>query len=528
MGSPTGTEAILAQATEIRRSLKPLFSRVSELRRRVSENPSSKEAKAELAAAESEASAASEALGEATRRVIEALGLSEEDIDLLSDRSDPGDEVDRRPRLSVAAGEIEPTGRVDDHISATYEVLKSVAPADWLRTEWDHGHRLADRFRSTPLSLIRGSRIESEVRPIHRYAQLLGVVDDFRQNRADYDFFAGATLVPQAVALALKIDHLREIQGDINDRLSALWRLPTDTVESTIYELVVGATCVERGRELESLPAGQAKTPDFRVHDYSFPAVIECKRKQAFSDSDIAEERTMRSLFLTLREEVLKHGMIGRFDLILRVEDPPIRDIIDAARRQRFAAYPRTATEYPWGTIGWTELPRRVAFPATRLYSPIMLKHVFGWNTDIPVADGIICQVEDPGALELDEVRAPLALTWSNDSPALLRRRARTIAALYGAAFKQIPAGELGIVYASYQEGDRPAIADDRMAFMEKQLEEWTHRWEIRVPISIVTRLIPRPLAHGAPDLVETGMRIVSGHYGDPSWFADFPTAVYT
>ena len=59
----------------------------------------------------------------------------------------------------------------------------------------------------------------------------------------------------------------------------------------------------------------------------------------------------------------------------------------------------------------------------------------------------------------------------------------------------------MGTVYVAYSEGDRPSVADDRSAFMIEQLKAWDHRWEIRVPVAVLNRLVARPLAHGSHDV---------------------------
>lgn len=93
---------------------------------------------------------------------------------------------------------------------------------------------------------------------------------------------------------------------------------------------------------------------------------------------------------------------------------------------------------------------------------------------------------------------------------------------------RQIPPGEVGVVYVCFQEADREPVADDRTRFLERELREWTHEWQIRVPATIMTRIIPRALGHGNPDLVETGLQFYSATMGSPTWFADFPSRGFT
>jgi hypothetical protein len=86
----------------------------------------------------------------------------------------------------------------------------------------------------------------------------------------------------------------------------------------------------------------------------------------------------------------------------------------------------------------------------------------------------------------------------------------------------------MGIIYVAYVEGAREEAADLRVAAYEERLKDWEHSGNIRIPISVLTRLYPRPLGEGNPDLIESGVQVVSALYGDPSLFDDFPTTIFT
>jgi hypothetical protein len=58
-------------------------------------------------------------------------------------------------------------------------------------------------------------------------------------------------------------------------------------------------------------------------------------------------------------------------------------------------------------------------------------------------------------------------------------------------------------------------------------VREWEHAASIRVPIAVLTRLYPRTLDHGTPDLIENSIRLY-GEHGDMLLFQDFPTNVFT
>ena len=83
------------------------------------------------------------------------------------------------------------------------------------------------------------------------------------------------------------------------------------------------------------------------------------------------------------------------------------------------------------------------------------------------------------------------------------------------------------MIYVAYQEGTREHIADLRTQNFIKRIREWHHPASIRVPISVLIRLYPRPLNEGQPDLIENAMWLVSGEYGEPKLTSQFPATVF-
>src|SRR5439155_199180 len=131
------------------------------------------------------------------------------------------------------------------------------------------------------------------------------------------------------------------------------------------------------------------------------------------------EEAAMRRLFLELEVRAANKGMHGRFALRLTVEasEAPTAEIVARSISQRLAPHPERYLQYPWGSVAYHDLPRRLAMPApTRLYSPNMLMGAFAWNCDLPDWDGIVCRVAGDGQSPVDEIRNPIALVWSNSS----------------------------------------------------------------------------------------------------------------
>jgi hypothetical protein len=465
-------------------------------------------------------------------QLIALSGIPAEVFDQIEREQIRGDVVDRTPRRSVAVEAFEPTGSIDDLVALAVRRMVSLVDTNWLREQRRIGAGLPSSFLHEPLSLVRGLRLSSERPAAHRFAQTLLVAEDFVEGRPSFDWFAAASLLPQLAAFENAFDLLRHVGGNTHERIASLWQDKSEFVDSTVFELLVASACVWKGRSVSSLQVapGIAKTPDFQIHGYPFPTFVECKRRQSILDADVHDDRHMRALFGRLREASIARGMFGIIDLTITVEAEalPVDAIVAAFAQQRLAIRPTAPTRYAWGQIAFHEARPRHTFDDTRLYSPYFLRTVFGWNTDLPSHDGIVCQVDPPDSIFVNSAKRPLALTWNSDGPQSIRRRSRSVAALFGQAVHQMPAGSVGIVYVAYNEGNREDVADERVRLAKERLKEWTHEWHIRVPIALVNRLIPRALGNGAPDLVETAIRVESSTYGSSAWFADFPSTVFT
>lgn len=467
-------------------------------------------------------------LGEAMER---ASGLPAEIIEQLKHSEIDGDSKSRLLREDLVEDEVAVTGLVDDYLPEAVENLMRLLPENWLNDEADFSHRL-DSIMSPGecLSLVKGLRVSSEFPSLHRLRQIIRVSLDYLNDEAAYDHFAGATIVPQVAQLGKSWDSLKDVGGNVDERLRRLADGKGEGTDATLFELLVAAGCASLGRNVELMPETHEVSPDIRCHD-PFPMVIECKRKRVLSDYELKEEVAMRQLFTKLEIEAGKRGLYGSFELSLTIEarNMPVEEIIACMIRQRLAAHPERALDYPWGSVAYHSLPHRVTMPGTtRLYSPNMLAAVFDWNSDLPEWDGMICRVNTDNELLVSEVERPVALMWSNSSVAAVKKRAWGAIDLFGEAMKQIPPGEFGIIYLAHHEGTRQEIANRRTQNFLNRIVEWEHAGSIRVPISFLVRLYPRPLGEGQPDLIESTLRFCSGAYGDPSLFNEFPSVIFT
>lgn len=523
-------EEIISQHEKVEAELNTLTSEVARLRKRAFAPDASGEDKQNLKEVEEKARQHLKELKSLTSQLQELLGIPEEMLEAIEKNEINAGADENYDRVSLSSKNIETTFSIDGALPDALDEIKKIVDKKWLEQERTKKYRLEREFLKNPLSIVRGVRLESERSPIHRFAQAILVSEDYIAAHPECDFFAGALLIHQLVSMAIKLPALSEVTGNVQERLDALWKSSSEISDATIYELLVASSCAAKGRKIELLKATQEKTPEMRVHDYAFPMVIECKRKQVITAYEITEESQMQKLYTILSDACRKKGLSGVFMLDSKIEAAilPVDEVVECAIRQRFSYSPEKPIEYKWGSVAFRELPSLLNIPTTRLYSPDLLLHVFGWDFDMPMHDGIICSIREPDNIFVDKIKDPLALIWTVSSEAAIIKRARTVSSLYGRAMHQVPIGESGIIYVCYQEGTRPEIADNRTEHLRKELEAWRHQAGIRIPISYITRLYPRPLAGGQPDLIENTLRIFSEVYGDQMMFTYFPAGVFT
>lgn len=524
-------QKLLEQIGDVKTELDGVLVKLVEARRNYHASPS-EQAEAALDDIQEKASHLQNEYSRLIALLPAASGLPPEYFESLSLPADSARRNDDHlDRANLTADQIPASAYVDDYLAAALERVVSLLPGGWLEEESEEAARAHSLSQPDAfLSLTKGVRRESEHCGIHRLRQTIYVARDYLNGEFFYDQFAGALLVPTLTKLALQGHNLREVGGERDERLDHLWRGPSSQVDATFVELLTAAACVEKGRSVDFLPATHEKSPDLRCHD-PIPLLIECKRQDALSQYELGEEAIMRQLFVALRGEAQKRGLCGTFQLELLVEAGQI-DIADVVSRfisQRLAPNPSRKLSYTWGSVAFIPSTSRVSLPeTTRLYSPHMLKYLFGWESDLPVWDGICCSVDAKGEPELDLAVSPIALIWRNDSDKALKKRSWAPINLFSKASLQIPPGEFGIVYVNYIEGARAEVSNMRLAAYAGRLQEFEHSDKIRIPISLLVRLYPRSLGHGQPDLIESSVQYLSSLYGDKELFDFFPSMIFT
>jgi hypothetical protein len=474
-----------------------------------------------------EAAIAREKLDEAVAAMVAASGIDPDDFE--GQVPPPtGDPFPAIARETVMGGAPAASAFVEDHLPDALALIDLHAPKGWLEREPAHLFRLPEVDDGEPISIVKGVRLESERPKGHRLRQAVRLALDYLDGDARYDHFAGALAVTQLAQLGARADALRGVAGS-RDRIQALFS-GADT-DATMFELLVAAACAARGRDMSFVEATEKKSPDLRCND-KFSMVVECKRSKALSDYEVAEEARMRDLFRRLHASCLDRGQFGRFDVELTVEATAVNldAVASKCALQRLAAHPGSPLEYPWGTVAFHELPRRIRLAEmTKAYSPAMLEFAFGWDMETPEWDGLVCKVAHPPAGTLDVAQSPVALAWRVVAQEAVIKRSRAPVGLFGKAMTQIPRGEFGLVYVAYAEGARADIADNRTKALMDRIGDWEHDGGIRVPAAFLVRQYPIPTDYGNPGVVESTVRMLSRESGGDEWiFREYPSAIYT
>jgi hypothetical protein len=520
--------ALRAQADEVQVELQRLIPLVAEARRAYFKSRTQR-SRDELSAIEQRAADLGGRLTDIVGRMRATLEVSDEELEALEREGRPGDPVSRVRRDQLTVDKVDSTASIETALGSSFEkLLAMVGPHRLKHYAALPPPSLMDSTGDAPLSLVRGVRPESEHPQIHRFAQAILVARDFLEQNPRYDHFAGALLVPQIARLSERLELLHDIPG-AEKRLKSLWRRTSAEVDSTIFELLVGAGCASHGRSVEFLDAGSTKTPDLMCHD-PYPIAIECKRKRVLATYEIDEEKCMRALFSRLEVAARGAGMWGRFVLELSVEaqHAPLDEIVASLMMQRYSGGRGNFIEFGWGKVVYLEAPARIRLPRpTRLYSPNMLQAAFDWDSDLAEFDGLICRVANALEPVVDSAERAVALLWSNVSAQALKKRSWGPMSAVTEALDQIPTGDFGIVYVAYQEGAREEMADSRTFGFADWLKEIRHREEIRVPVCKLVRLYPRALGDGAPDLIESTVQFLAD-YSDTVLPTLFPSTVFT
>ncbi len=420
------------------------------------------------------------------------------------------------------------TGHIEDALEAGLELLINRLPKSWWMGQQNLRESVSDAYLRESVALcglVPAPRLPDS---INRYAYALMLARDSQEKREHYDIYEGALLVPIIAALCTLLSLLGEVKGGY-EKLDELVKAPSGEIDSRLYEIVVAARCAALGREVEFLAAGSTKTPDLRIHDLGFPAVVECKMQSRLSDYERKEFAIMQEVFHSLTTNQRQHGLMGSLSISsnLSFVKVGIAALVESSLRCTNGINPYKTIQENWGSVSFEPLaPTTGLTDVTRLYSPDFLKQVFEWDFDSAEYDGLCGLVENSKTMMVDRADFPFCLKWKDESENAISTKSRSTAGLLKQAFDQVPVGEAGFIYVAYEETHRVAIADYRT---QRHLD-LVAKWEIRKrginpQLIIVNRLYPSAIHEGRPNLIESA--IPTGFIKENVYSNIMPTSVF-
>lgn len=454
--------------------------------------------------------------------------LASEGISLPDEPGYPMDQPARYWKNELQQQVVPITAYIEDSLERGLDCLISRLPLPWWKEQLALREVAGSAHLRDSLELYGGVSGMRLPVPIHRYAYGLMLARESLEKREDFDIYSGSLLVPSIAALCALLPPLHEVSGGLT-KLDELCLAPSDEVDSRLYEILVAARAALLGRSIEFLKAGAELTPDLRVHDLPFPAVVEIKRQSRLSAHESAEFRIMQDVFRRLTNAHARRSLIGTLTVVAQhtMEDVGVKTIAEAALRCTSGLNPYSSLTEAWGTLSFSPLSPVVELTqSTRIYSPDFLQGVFGWNAETTEYDGICAIIANNRAMLVNRADLPFCIRWRSDAEEAVSRKARSLASQLSEAMRQIPVGETGFIYLAYEETHRASIADSRT----KKVLEQTASWEIRKrainpQLIVVDRLYPGALHEGRPNLVESAMP--TGFTEDNVWAGVMPLAVF-
>lgn len=449
------------------------------------------------------------------------ISLSKESIHKM-------DEVARYWRKDLYSEAVPITGYIEDCLANGLETLIGRLPQAWwldqlcLRKAQGSGH-----LRES-LELYGG--VSGKVAPtsLHRYAEALLLAKESLDKCDDYDIYGGSLLVPSIGALCRALPSLSDVQKGL-EKLDELYRAPSEEFDSRLYELCIAGRAAALGRSVEFLVPTAEVTPDLRLHDLHYPAVIECKRQSRLSDYERQEFKTAQEVFRQLSSGHQRRSLIGTLTIVTQqpLQTIGVDTLFESSRKCTAGLNPYGSVAELWGSISFTPLDVVIDLQEpTRLYSPAFLRQVFEWDFETTEYEGICAVVANARFPQVDRALLPFGFRWRCEAEEALNRKARSLAGLLAQAVQQIPVGETGFIYLAYEETHRADIADSRTQKLLDQIAKWEIRKRgINAEFIVINRLYPGALEEGRPNLIESAVPI--GFSKDNLWAGMMPFSVF-
>jgi hypothetical protein len=420
------------------------------------------------------------------------------------------------------------TADLDELAAEALDQLSARVSPKWLREQAEYPFRLSEMFTRRPVHIVNGIRVNgpSMTTGQNRFAQMLLLCKDHLDKRIDLDFFSASLLIPELAAVGNSLREIESLGPEGIRKLDSLQQLAPDAVSATVFELLVGSACIAKGTNAELLPETKdSKVPDLRLHGFGgIPAVIECKRRLGLGQYELREAAFVEQLYGVAAQWFKERGIYGC------IEATFIYEVGEITQEKWIAAVHQAVRAgcslHDWGEVQFAELPAIRAIEFTRIYSQTFLEYAYGWHAYEEDWDGIMCEVNPTDSLGVEMVRRPICLKWKSTSDVAMLKKARGITSLWHRAVKQIPPGEVGFIYIAYPEGARTELADQRTKHILETMPEISHEWYVQVPVTVISRLYPRALYEGRPDLIENVLPGVAP--GEEHWLMHLPHLVFT
>jgi hypothetical protein len=434
------------------------------------------------------------------RHVFQRYGISLADLDEKTRQR-----FDSRFWKSQLDG-VDTTGMVEDSLKRGLDALLATIQPKWLRRQYALSQEELKRRNTLPFILIGNARHEAVASP-HPLGYALFLTDLFLNEKTEIEIYDAAFLVPIVAALCDRLEGITAVKGGY-EKLREMLREPSGEFTGRVYELLVAGRAAEKGRDVEFIEPGSEVSADLRINDLGIPLVIECKFQSQWSATERAEIGVIQTIFARLCSEYAQRGMTAIVQLTLtsRICDVNCDEVFASISQQLNSLGPFGYRECEWGSLEVLSIEPEIEWRRpTRLYSPNYLSHVFQWSQEDNPWDGICATALDTKNVVTQRARLPFGLKWRLSHRADEWSKARDVMRALQEAANQVPVGEAGCLYVGFEDSHRSALADLRTKRIIEKLPNFYHRKRgANIQHLLVTRLYPRTLGDGKPDMIES------------------------
>jgi hypothetical protein len=310
-----------------------------------------------------------------------------------------------------------------------------------------------------------------------RIGWYLWLAEAYLSRRDEYEFFQGSRVIPFFKGLGRYRHELRKVVG-IDDRVTRLVNVETDSPDSGIFEILVSALYVRNGAETVTFvpQAPPKKTPDLLVGIYGKSVFIECKRLAEVSKYGEIERNARIKLWRHLSAWLASNQIAVVLDVVFHREITTFSEdyLLETLRHQvTNLTSDKVVADDADVTISAKplELERiqahikthHVKYPSSffnQLLSGEHRKEAFS-----SIFEARMAHFEGGNVLNkyVDELRYAACAYWRCDAPRAVEAKARDIRGHLAEAFDQIPDRQLGIVHIGIEANEGLDVEKERV-----------------------------------------------------------------